>query len=404
MQIKTAFFLALTSIKRWNRWTLIMTILMMMLAYINLVFTSSIFWGIINAINTEAIENQYSNIVITPAIDEKYIENKEALSLIWTIPWIVWVSSHYIDNVVVKYDEFNNGKNVKDWKWIIKSINPEDEKRVTKIHESMVEGSFLEEKNKYEIIIWNEIAGSYGWSLQHLSLSGVSVGDEIDLFFTNGIKRSYVIKGIFKTKSTQVNQMLFITKKEMESVLSIRDRSSEVLIKVKSVWDEDLYINEIRKLGLKTEDIKKRNTLMGFTESASDSFMMVSVILWIIGTIIAGITIFIIIYVSVVNKRRQIGILKATGMKESTIVTSFVIQALFYSIVWIILGATFVLFVLRPILLVNPLDFPMWWVSLGVTFDIIKISNISLILASFIGGFVPAYSGSKKSILDLIWW
>lgn len=404
MQIKTAFFLARTSIRRGNRWTLIMTILMMTFAYINLVFTSSIFWGIINAINTEAIENQYSNVVITPATDEKYIENKEALSLIETIPWIIGVSLHYIDNVIVKYDEFNNGKNVKDGKWIIKSINPEDEKKVTRIYESIVEGSFLEEKDRHEIIIWNEIAGSHGWSLQHLSLSGVSVGDEIDILFTNGIKRSYAIKGIFKTKSTQVNQMLFITKKEMESVLNIRDRASEVLIKVKNIWDEDLYINEIRKLGLKTEDIKKRSTLMGFTESASDSFIMVSIILWIIGTIIAGITIFIIIYVSVVNKRRQIGILKATGMKEETIVTSFVIQALFYSIVWIILGAIFVLFILRPILLINPLDFPMGWVSLGVTFDIIKISNISLILASFIGGFVPAYSGAKKSILDLIRW
>ena len=180
--------------------------------------------------------------------------------------------------------------------------------------------------------------------------------------------------------------------------------TNKVLIKVKNIWDEDIYINEIRKIGLKIEDIKKRSTLMGFTESASDSFIMVSIILWIIGTIIAGVTIFIIIYVNVVNKRRQIGILKAIGMKETTIVISFVIQALFYSIVWIILGAISVLFILGPILIMNPLDFPMGWVSLGVTFDIIKISNISLILASFIGGFVPAYSWAKKSILHLIRW
>ena len=44
----------------------------------------------------------------------------------------------------------------------------------------------------------------------------------------------------------------------------------------------------------------------------------------------------------------------------------------------------------------------MGWVSLGVTFNMIKVSNISLVIASFVGGFVPAYRGAKESILDSI--
>lgn len=266
----------------------------------------------------------------------------------------------------------------------------------------MIEGSFLEETDKNKIIIGKEVAGGRGGDLDHLSL-GVSVGDEIDIYFSNGIKRVYTVKGIFSTKSTPVDQMVFVTKKEMESVLKVHNLASEILVKTEDIGNEDKYIERIRELGLKNEEIRKWSDLMGFTSSASTSFKMISLILGVIGTIVAGVTIFIIIFVSVVNKRKQIGILKAIGMEESTIVLSFVIQALFYGIIGIIIGASFILFILRPYFISNPLDFPVGWVSLKITFDIIRISNLSLIAAALIGGFFPAYRGAKESILKSIW-
>ena len=402
MNIKTAFFLAFISLKRGNKGTLAMTILIMTLAYVNIVFISSVFGGIVDAINTQSIDNQYSHIVIEPEIDEKYITNTRAIDSIKTIPGIVGVSAHYIDNPLIKYDERKDNKDVKTGNWVLKSIDVSDEKTVLKIHEAMIEGSYLEENDRDQIIIGKEIAGGYGGSLDHLSLN-VSTGDEIDISFRNGIKRTYTVKGIFGTKSTPVDQMVFITKKEMESVLNVRNIASEILIKIEDVGNEDYYINEIRHLGLVHEDIQKWSDLMGFTSSASMSFAMISIILGVIGTIVAGVTIFIIIFVSVVNKRRQIGILKAIGMRDNTIILYFVIQALFYGIVGVVLGASFILFILRPFFISNPLDFPIGWVSLKVTFDIIRISNISLIVAALIGGFFPAYRGARESILKSIW-
>ncbi len=402
MNIKTAFFLALTSIKRGNKGTLAMTILIMTLAYVNLVFISSVFGGIVEAINTQSIDNQYSNIVIEPAIDERYIDNSDAIKLITSIPGVVGSSAHYLDNPLIKYDERNDGKDIKSGKWVLKSIDPEDEKKVTKIHESIIEGSYLLSSDRDEIMIGKEVAGGYGGSLDHLSL-GVSVGDEIDVLFSNGIKRSYKVKGIFSTKSTRADQTVFVTKKEMESVLKVHNWASEVIVKIEDTGNEDKYIEEIRQLGLKNEDIKKWSDLMGFTSSASKSFTMISIILGVIGTIVAGVTIFIIIFVSVVNKRRQIGILKAIGMRESTIVLYFVMQALFYGVIGVMLGAFLILFVVRPFFILNPLDFPVGWVSLKITFNIIRISNLSLIGAALIGGFFPAYRGAKESILKSIW-
>ncbi|EKE06559.1 MAG: ABC transporter permease protein [uncultured bacterium] len=403
MNIKTSFFLAYTSIKRGSKGTLVMTILIMTLAYVNLVFISSIFGGIVEAINRESINNQYSNIVIEPGINKTYIDNKEAIQLIDTIPGIIGSSAHYVDKALISYDEYNDGNNIKNGKWVVKSIDIKDERKVTEIHDSIIEGSYLESTDRDQIMIGKEIAGGHGGGLEHLSLGGILVGDKIDVQFSNNIKRTYTVKGIFSVKNTQVDQMAFITKKEMESILKVHNLASEILVKIDNIGEEDIYINEIKNLGLQNEDIKRWDELMGFTSSASSSFTMISVILGVIGTIVAGVTIFIIIFVSVVNKRKQIGILKAIGMKENTIIFSFVIQALFYGIVGIILGASVILFILRPLFIANPLDFPVGWVSLKVTFNIIRISNISLLLASLVGGFFPAYRGARESILKSIW-
>lgn len=402
MNIKTAFFLAFKSIKRGNKGTLLMTILIMTLAYVNLVFISSIFGGIVEAINEQSIDYQYSNIVIEPAPDDRYINNKEALAAIDDIPGVVGSSAHYRDNPIIEYDKGRNGKDVKTGRWALKSIDPKAEKSVTKIHEAIIAGSYLEEGDKNKILIGKEVSGGHGGDLDYLSL-GVSLGDEVYVSFSNGIRRPYEVKGIFSTKSTAIDQTVFITKKEMESVLRISNQASEVLVKIEDKGNEDVYIEEIRNLGFENEDIKKWSDLMGFTSGASASFDMISIILGVIGTFVAGITIFIIIFVSVVNKRKQIGILKAIGMTSGTIVLHFVIQALFYGALGIIIGASFVLFVIRPYFISNPLDFPVGWVSLKVTFDILKVSNLSLMAAALIGGFFPAYRGAKESILKSIW-
>jgi len=401
MNIRASFFLAFTAVKRGSKGIVIMTILIMALAYVNIVFITSIFGGIIEGIEAEAINNQLGNIVITPGVDEKYIKNK-AIEWIDAIPGVVGSATHYIDNAIISYDERNDGKDIKSGNWPVKSIDVPNEKKVTNIHNSIIEGSFLEPRDRDKIIIGKEIAGGHGGLMEEQSLGGVFVGDKIDVQFSNGIKRTYKIKGIFSTKGMQAVQMVFVTKKEMESVLNVNNWASEILVKIKNTGEEDVVINEIRQLGFQDEDIKRWDKLMGSTESASDSFGMISIILGVIGTFVAGITIFIIIFVSVVNKRVQIGILKAIGMGEGTIVLSFLMQALFYGIAGILIGISFMMFVLYPLFLAHPLDFPMAWVSLKITANTIMVSNISLFMASLIGGLIPAYNGVKKEILKLI--
>ncbi len=402
--IKISFFLALKSIRRGNKGTLVMTVLIMSLAFINLVFIASIFLGIIHAMNVQSIDNVLANIVIGPEDDKTYIEQVNKIeSLIKDVPGVTGVSAHYISNSIISYDVEKNGKDVERGSWVVKSINIEDEINTTDISKSIVAGEYLNKLDRDKIILGKDISGGYGTAFEHTSLGEVKVGDEVKVRFSNGLERKYEVKGIFSTKSNQVDQIAFVTEKEMESVLGITNKASEVIVKISETGRELEYIEEFRRIGLLKEDIKTWEELMGFTTSVSKSFSMISIILGVIGTIVAGVTIFIVIFVSVVNKRRQIGILKAIGMKEWIIVFSFVIQALFYAIVGISLGFLIMVYVITPFFITHPLDFPVGWVSLKITTTNLIISVVSLVIASLIGGFIPAWRGAKESILDAIW-
>lgn len=402
--LKISFFLGYKSITRGNKGVLALTILIVSLAFVNLIFISSIFLGITTSMSKGAIENELGNIMIEPEEDETYIKRvKYWQTLINDTPGVIASSAHYVTAAMLSYDENNDGKGIRSGGWVIKSIDPEEEKQVTKIHEAMVAGEYLEKSDRQKIILGNEISGGYrGYFEEHKSLK-VRVGDEIKVAFNNGVQREYEVKGIFNTRSMEADMMAFITEKEMESVLGVRNRASEIIVKIDQTGEEGKYIEEFRRIGLLEEDIRPWTEEMGFMAATMGSFDMVSLLLGVIGTVVAGITIFIVIYVNVVNRRRQIGILKAIGMREQIIVNSYILQALFYAILGIGLGLILIYFLIVPYFIKNPLDFIIGWVSLDVTKNNLITSGISLVVAAFIGGLIPSWRATKESILKAIW-
>lgn len=401
---KISFFLAYKSITRGSKGTLALTILIMALAFINLIFISSIFLGIITTMNKGAIENMFGNIMVEPEKDEDYIKQVKSIQgKINAVPGVIGSSPHYVMGAIISYDKNKDGRDIKSGTWPVKSINIEDEKRVTKIHQAMVAGEYLEKTDRNKIILGKEISGGYGSMEEFRNLKGVKVGDEVKVVFSNGIQREYKVKGIFNTKFIGADEMALVTEKEMESVLGAHNMASEIVVKIEQTGQEDKYIKEFRRMGIVKEEIKPWTELMGFSASVTKSFDMISLILGMIGSVVAGITIFIVIFVNVVNRRKQIGILKAIGMQEETIIRSYILQALFYAILGIGLGLILIYFLIIPYFIKNPLDFPMGWVSLAVTKNNIITSCVSLIIAAIIGGFIPSRRGARESILKAIW-
>ncbi|NOR78859.1 MAG: ABC transporter permease, partial [Methanophagales archaeon] len=94
---KVSFFLAHKSIRRGNIGTVILTVTIMSLIFVNLIFLPSIVSGIGESMNVMIIDYTYSNIVIEPKEDNRYINNVDSIQKkINSLPGVVGTSARYM--------------------------------------------------------------------------------------------------------------------------------------------------------------------------------------------------------------------------------------------------------------------------------------------------------------------
>ena len=393
---KVSFFLAHKSIRRGNIGTVILTVTIMSLIFVNLIFLPSIVSGIGESMNVMIIDYTYSNIVIEPKEDNRYINNVDSIQKkINSLPGVVGTSARYMTGATYTYkDKFVGGS--------LYSINPTDEVAVTKSHTGLIEGEYLSKADTDEILLGIDLAGTEGKEAEERDLGGVRVGDKIKVTFSNGVIKEYRVKGIFKTKAFTVDGAAFITEKEMESVLGLDNKASEILVKITQRGSEEEFRKKFMELGI-SEDIKTwEDKSAGLVGNIISSFSFITFISTIISLVMAVVVIFIIIYINTINKRKQIGILKAVGINQGAIIHSYVIQALFYCFSGIIIGA-FLLYFLTSYMTANPISFPMGDLKPVVEQQLIIQSIISLIAVSFIAGLIPSWKTVRENILKAIW-
>jgi putative ABC transport system permease protein len=133
------------------------------------------------------------------------------------------------------------------------------------------------------------------------------------------------------------------------------------------------------------------------------TFKLISNILKIISLLIAAITIFTITYIDLVNKRRQIGIERAIGIRSAPIILSYVIKAWSYAIAGI--GTGFVLFryAITPVVQHHPFHFPNGPVTLATTWHEMSQDLIILIIVATLAALIPSIRSVRIRILDAIW-
>jgi putative ABC transport system permease protein len=394
--LKAASFLAWKSIQRGNTGTLVFSILIIAMVFVNLVFLPSIIAGVVVTFNTQSINFNYGNVVIEPREDELYIDSVSLLQKkIERIPGIVGSSARTTTGVTYFY----KGRNARS---TLSSISPEDEQRVTRIHETLIAGEFLSKGDTNAMIMGSTLAGTEGEETGDLpSLRGVEVGDAIEVQFSNGMTRSYRVKGIYKTQSFSVDLVGFITLDEMNAVLGTEDRASQVLIKTQENGREQYYKTLLLSYGIQQEVKTYQEKAAGFVDQAIQSFNIINVISTVVSLIIAIVVIFIVIFINTVNKRRQIGILKAIGIHQQIIINSYVLQVLFITGVGALVGLL-MNFGVTTYLTQYPLIFPGGPVYPVVKpMDIIR-SMISLFVVSLVAGYIPAWKTVREDILTAI--
>ncbi|MDI6876650.1 MAG: FtsX-like permease family protein [Methanomicrobiales archaeon] len=395
-EVRVSSFLAWKSIRRGNKGTLLLTILIIALVFVNLVFLPSIIAGVVQTFNTQSIDFDYGNLVIEPREGERYIDDVDRLQKkLEQIPGITGTAPRITTGVTYLY----RGRTAES---SLYGTNPQDERSVTQIEQSLIEGEFLSSGDRNAILMGATLAGREGEETGGLpSLQGVQVGDSVQVLYPNGVERTYRVKGIYETQSFGVDLAAFVTTAEMQSVLGLENQASQILVKTAENGREQEYKRLLLSYGIQEEVRTYQEKAAGFVDQAIQSFNIINAISTGVSLIIAVVVIFIVVFINTVNKRRQIGILKAIGLSQQIIINSYVLQVLFITSAGALAGMILNAGV-GAYLTAYPLVFPGGPVYPVVEPGDILRSIVSLFAVSVVAGYVPAWRTVREDILAAI--
>ena len=405
--LSTSFFIAYKSITRGRKSTLLLIVFILSLSFVNMLFISGVLAGIWDSELDAYINFAAAHISINPQQQptvKQYIENQDSVrAAILTIPGVIQTVRHYQLAGSFSYDKDKNGQYV-SISGILLGIDPGEDEKVFIVQNRMLAGERLQSSDTDQVVLSSAVAGGYN-AIQRAGadLGGAKVGDKVRITYANGVQRTYTIKGIYDD-ALGINYS-FITAKEAESVLGVSNSANKILLRTDLSRDPiDYYQRRIQSM-FPNLVVKTYMSDLGSIASFQAALNLISIIVSAISVMVAAITIFVLIYVNAISKQRQIGILKAIGIKQSIIVNAYVMQSLFYTCCGVAAGFFAVFAFLRPLLLWRPVPLISGVMNLTLSYNTlgVAIGIACFIIAGFLAGRIPAKLVARKDILTAIW-
>jgi len=246
--IKVAAFLAMKSITRGNIGVTLLTILILVLVGTNLVFVPSLLNGLVNSANDQLIETYVSDITISATGRDTQINHvNDLLRQIESIHGVIAAAARTSIGANLKYKDKQG--NERRMNCTIYGIMPEREEDVFTVSQSLVEGSYLEPRDRDQILLGDQLAGMDNESVELYarSLRHVHAGDKIVVTYSNGLAKEYKVKGIFRTGFIETDLQAFVSSLEFESVIpSIHNMATDIHVKLDSNVKSADVIDRIR--------------------------------------------------------------------------------------------------------------------------------------------------------------
>lgn len=406
--LKVAFFLAWRQIARSNRRSVILVIAVMVFTFLNLVAVSGILVGLIEGSSVAYRAKYIGDLQISPLENKKVIQDTtQIVSVLKNIPEVKAMSVRYINpgSIESNYNKRDPGKRREIANGNIFGIKPSDETKVTKWNEDILEGDFLDDTDTGKIVVGKNMLGRYAIAPQdkERSLGDVEIGDKV-LVTINGNVNEFTLKGVINGK-TDASRQAYISDTDMKKMIPGDDvRASDIAVRMYKAGDEE-YVKQILVNNGFSDNQKVQTYAEGepsFVKDLKTVFSILGGAIGSVGLIVAAITIFIIIYINALTRRKYIGIMKGIGISPKVIELSYVMQSFFYGIIGSGIGSLIVYLILVPLFAAYPINFPF---SDGILVAPVKDTSIKFLIlmtATLLAGYLPARSIVKQNTLNAI--
>lgn len=381
----------------------------MVLTFLNLVFISGILSGLVEG-SSIAYRSQYSGDLILSNYESKnYINNSSAvIKTLASFPEVLAYTPRILSGAIVEANYANKERfndNPDSLSATLVGIDPDAENKVTGLARLVVAGEYLSASDQNQVLVGSNLLSEYSRNIPgDETLENVNVGDTIRVRLNDVIKELKV-KGVVESKIGEVGQRIYMTDRFLAQLIERPSSNvNEIAVILKSGIDPDHIKRDLVRVQIcDCAKIETWEESQGqFFKDISRTFVLLGTLIGGIGIAVASITVFIVIFINAITRRRYIGILKGIGICPASIQISYIFQSLFYSLSGSIIGSMVLFGLLKPYIDRNPIDFPFSDGILVAPFDLTLIRIIMLVIVTVIAGYIPAKIIVSKNTLNSI--
>lgn len=325
-------------------------------------------------------------VTLASNTDDKLIENYQPIldDVAANYPGVKHVSPAADGPALFTIDEEN-------YSVLVRGLSFEQADGIYQIASSLKEGSLPVQGD--EVMIGLDLAKE----------TGLAIGDTVEVLVGSPEKSTMKITGLFDLGVSSLNKSWVLTTlATAQNLFDYGDRLTGIEMQVEDVFAADTIAQSIQKNQretIETENWKDQNaSLLSGLNGQSVSSLMIQVFVMI--SVLLGIA--SVLAITVVQKSRQIGILKAMGIQDGSASRIFLFQGLMLGLAGAILGILLGLGLAYAFtrFAVNPDGTPV--VPLFIDPRFIALSAGFAVLVSTLAALIPARKSSQLNPIEVI--
>lgn len=409
--IRVGLYLAVRQLRRSSRWATGLIVFVMLLTFLNLVVVTGLLVGIVAGISNQYRIQETGDVVITTLDTKSYIENSpQMLAFLRSLPQPQVISERYDTSGTIEANYFTRTDlNEKPNKTgaSIAGIDPVNEDKFSGLSKYVGEGSYLSPNDYDMVLLGPQFVDRFSFGEQPglTPLKNVFPGTKIRLTI-NGNTREVIVKGILNVPANSpLAARVFMPESEVRELMGRTDYAvSEIAILLKPGTDPAEFRDFLKRSGL-SAGAKVRtfeDSIPNGVAEVQNTFGMIGNAIGSIGLVVAAITIFIVIFINAITRRKFIGILKGIGISGEAIEMSYVFQSLFYAAIGSAIGLLILYGFLVPYVSVHPIVLPISNAIIVAPVNDTIVRIALLVFTAVVAGYLPSRMIVRKNTLDSI--
>jgi len=224
--------------------------------------------------------------------------------------------------------------------------------------------------------------------------------------------KAFEVVGILQPSSSfQMNSVVYLMKRDMEDLFDAENEYDLIVAKVEDKDEIEEVAEEIKRklrddrnedLGDETFTVETPLQALGAVDSILNIINAIVVGIAMISLFVGGIGIANTMYTSVVERTREIGIMKAVGAKNSNILMMFLVEAGMLGLVGGIIGALLGLGAAFGIAEIANSAIGTGIFSVAVSYPLLIGAVSFSFIVGVVSGVLPAFQASKINVVDAI--